>query len=86
MIEFFFSGSISIKDWSSVLSEVLNITLPWRHVQPMLTEMDKKKKVIYDTTFDEMITFANQQVGKLVSNLEMKGTKRMIIINGLFIS
>lgn len=56
----------------------------------MLTELDKKKMVIYDTTFNKMTTFANQQVilflieQYLVINIKRKYYSSVDLDYGIF--
>lgn len=46
-----FLGRISVNDWCEIVSNVLDLRLPWRTLRSRLAESDIQGNVIYDSTF-----------------------------------
>ena len=47
----FCSGVLSVNDWCDVVSNVLDLNLPWRTLKSRLTDVDNQGNIIYESTF-----------------------------------
>lgn len=51
---FFFSGTVSVSEWTQVLETVLRLDLPWRTLRPHLVQLAPNGRVEYQSCFEDM--------------------------------
>lgn len=51
MCYFFFLGRIPVNDWCDIVSNVLDLQLPWRTLKSRLVDTDSDGFVLYESSF-----------------------------------
>ncbi len=46
------SGAITLADWCTTTTEILNLNLPWRTLRPKLVQLSNEGLVLYESTFE----------------------------------
>jgi serine/threonine-protein phosphatase with EF-hand domain len=60
------AGTITLSEWCSTTSEILNLNLPWRTLRPKLVQVNNSGLVLYESTFEGLTLPQNSVTVNLI--------------------